>query len=126
MHLGAPLIAQTIDGLVEGTVVVKNRIKILIQNLPKLNNENTRIDWTQKGSHIENLIKGLSPYPAAWTHFVEDDQTFRLKIYKTFFLDEKHQLRAGQFKIEDQKIKIAVHDGYVVVEELQFPNKKKE
>jgi methionyl-tRNA formyltransferase len=48
-----------------------------------------------------------------------------LKIYKASFLDEKHQLRAGQFKIEDQKIKIAVHDGYVVVEELQFPNKKR-
>ncbi len=126
MHLGAPLIAQTIDGLVEGTVVAKKQNQDFnSKSAPKLNNENTRIDWTQKGSHIENLIKGLSPYPAAWTHFVEDDQTFRLKIYKTFFLDEKHQLRAGQFKIEDQKIKIAVHDGYVVVEELQFPNKKR-
>ncbi len=126
MLLGAPLIIKTINGLVEGSAVAKRQNQNFdLKPAPKLNNENTRIDWKQNGGDIENFIKGLSPYPAAWTHFVENDQIFRLKIYKATFLNEKHQLQPGYFNIEDQKIKIAVRDGYLIVNELQFPNKKR-
>ena len=126
MLLGGPLITKTIKGLVEGSVVAqKQKQNFNLKSAPKLNQENTKIDWKQNGGHIENLIKGLSPYPAAWTHFVEDDQIFRLKIYKATYLNQKHQLQAGHFNIKDQKINIAVPDGYIVVDELQFPNKKR-
>ena len=126
MLLGGPLITKTIKGLVEGSVVAKKQKQNFnLKSAPKLNQENTKIDWKQNGGHIENLIKGLSPYPAAWTHFVEDDQIFRLKIYKATYLNQKHQLQAGHFDIKDQKINIAVPDGYIVVDELQFPNKKR-
>lgn len=126
MLLGGPLITKTINCLVEGSVVAKKQKQNLnLKSAPKLNNENTRIDWKQNGGDIENLIKGLSPYPAAWTHFVEDDQIFRLKIYKASYLNQKHQLQVGHFNISDQKINIAVRDGYIVVDELQFPNKKR-
>lgn len=126
MLLGGPLITKTINCLVEGSVVAKKQQPNLnLKSAPKLNNENTRIDWKQNGGDIENLIKGLSPYPAAWTNFVEDDQIFRLKIYKASYLNQKHQLQVGHFNINDQKINIAVGDGYIVVDELQFPNKKR-
>ena len=126
MLLGGPLITKTIKGLVEGSVVAKKQKQNFnLKSAPKLNQENTKIDWKQNGGRIENLIKGLSPYPAAWTHFVEDDQIVRLKIYKATYLNQKHQLQAGHFNIKDQKINIAVPDGYIVVDELQFPNKKR-
>lgn len=126
MLLGGPLIIKTINCLVEGSVVAKKQKQNLnLKSAPKLNNENTRIDWKQNGGDIENLIKGLSPYPVAWTHFVEDDQIFRLKIYKASYLNQKHKLQVGHFYINDQKINIAVRDGYIVVDELQFPNKKR-
>lgn len=88
---------------------------------PKLNNENCRIDWQQPALTIYNLIRGLSPYPAAFTML--NGQW--LKIYSASIKHENHSLASGTIVLADKKSwQIAVPDGFIVPILVQLEGKK--
>ncbi|HEY0091093.1 MAG TPA: methionyl-tRNA formyltransferase [Flavobacterium sp.] len=91
----------------------------------KLNKENCRIDWTINGRAIYNVIRGLSPYPAAWCIFYDMDKSWNVKIYDAEFHQEPNDEEAGTMTVDKKSLKIAVTDGYLDIKELQFPGKKK-
>lgn len=91
----------------------------------KLNRDNCRINWNTPGEAIHNLIRGLSPYPAAWSFIKDNGQEWNVKFYEAKFTPDSHSHVAGKIIAGKKEIKIAVSDGYIEVLSLQFPGKKK-
>lgn len=96
-----------------------------IKTAYKLNRENCKIDWTKPGTEIHNLVRGLSPYPAAWCFFKDNGQEWNVKIYETLFTKEDHNNEPGTIIVDKKEINVAVKDGIVKIGSLQFPGKKK-
>lgn len=91
----------------------------------KLNRENCKIDWSKPGAEIHNLIRGLSPYPAAWCFFQDKGQEWNIKVYETEFIKEAHDKIIGSIIADKKEISVAVKDGLIKINSLQFPGKKK-
>ncbi|KAF2519355.1 methionyl-tRNA formyltransferase [Flavobacterium salilacus subsp. salilacus] len=96
-----------------------------IKTAYKLNKENCKIDWTMPGQAIYNLIRGLSPYPAAWTFINDNGQEWNVKVYNALFKEEDHDCEVGKLIVDKKEIKISVANGYIILLDLQFPGKKK-
>jgi methionyl-tRNA formyltransferase len=90
----------------------------------KLNKENCKIDFSKSGKEINNLIRGLSPYPAAWCWFKDEKQEWNVKIYEASFNMENHTYILGKIITTKKEMKIAVSDGFIEIKSLQFPGKK--
>ena len=126
MLLGSDTVTQTLALLENGKVVTTiQEDNAEIKTAFKLNKENCKIDWHQPASEIHNLIRGLSPYPAAWTFISDKGEEWNVKIYQSTLVKESHSLSIGQLVCTKKELKIAVHNGYIQIESLQFPGKKK-
>lgn len=92
---------------------------------PKLNKNNTRINWNNKGESIFNFVRGLNPYPSAWTKNKKTDKI--LKLFNVIFHLEQNNNKnlAGTILFENNSIKIITIDGYLEVLELQLEGKKR-
>lgn len=126
MDLGSNTVIETL-GLIE-----KEQVKTTIQTenadiktAYKLNKENCKIDWSKSASEINNLIRGLSPYPASWCFFTDKDQEWNVKIYESKIISETHRYTIGTIVSSKKELKIAVKDGFIQILNLQFPGKKK-
>ena len=91
----------------------------------KLNRDNCKIDWTKPGSEIHNLVRGLSPYPAAWCFVRDNGQEWNVKIYETSFTESGHNETVGSLTADKKEITVAVKDGFIKILSLQFPGKKR-
>jgi methionyl-tRNA formyltransferase len=91
----------------------------------KLNKDNCKINWGLPGVAIHNLIRGLSPYPAAWCFIKDNGQEWNVKIYESAFEEAAHKYSPGTIEAGKKDIKVAVADGYIHLKSLQFPGKKK-
>jgi methionyl-tRNA formyltransferase len=126
MELGSTTVTQTLALLESGKVVTTiQEDNAEIKTAFKLNKENCKIDWHQPASEIHNLIRGLSPYPAAWTFISDKGEEWNVKIYQSTLVKESHSASIGQLVCTKKELKIAVHNGYIQIESLQFPGKKK-
>jgi len=96
-----------------------------IKTAYKLNRENCKIDWTKPAIEIHNLIRGLSPYPAAWCFFKDKGEEWNVKIYDAEIVKEEHHLAPGIIITTKKEINVAVKDGFIKIKSLQFPGKKK-
>lgn len=96
-----------------------------IKTAYKLNRENCKIDWTKPGAEVHNLVRGLSPYPAAWCFFKDNGQEWNVKVYETSFTQEDHDKEPGTIITDKKEINVAVKDGIIKIGSLQFPGKKK-
>lgn len=126
MNLGKKTVLETLSLIEKGEV--KTTIQPESKELKtayKLNKDNCKIDWTKSVHEIHNLIRGLSPYPAAWTFFEDQNQSWNVKIYEVFPEITQHQIAIGTIISTKKELKIAVTDGYIHVKSLQFPGKKR-
>lgn len=126
MDLGKDTVVKTLTLIENGnaeTTIQPNDDDV--KTAYKLNRENCKIDWTKPGNEILNLIRGLSPYPAAWCFFKDNGQEWNVKIYETAFTEETHDKPAGTILADKKEISVAVTDGYIKILALQFPGKKK-
>ncbi len=96
-----------------------------IKTAYKLNKDNCKIDWTKTGEEIHNQIRGLSPYPAAWCNFIDNDKEWNVKIYASKVNIEEHTFQIGTIITTKKEIKVAVTNGFIEILSLQFPGKKK-
>lgn len=126
MHLGCDTVIETLhliqNGKVETTIQSENSD---LKTAYKLNKDNCKIDWTKPGNEIYNQIRGLCPYPAAWTTIKDGENEWNVKIYDSTFSEEVHIHKIGQICIEKKEMKIAVSNGFIQIASLQFPGKKK-
>lgn len=126
MQLGSETVTQTLALLQNGKVTTTiQEDNAEIKTAYKLNKENCKIDWHQPASEIHNLIRGLSPYPAAWCFISDKGEEWNVKIYQSNIVLEAHTLAVGQLVCAKKELKIAVRDGFIQIESLQFPGKKK-
>ena len=96
-----------------------------IKTAYKLDKDNCKIEWNKSGIEIHNLIRGLSPYPAAWCFFNDKDLEWNVKIYDALFIAEEHNLIIGKIITSKKELKVAVIDGFIAIKSLQMPGKKK-
>lgn len=96
-----------------------------IKTAYKLHRENCKINWNDAPTTIYNLIRGLSPYPAAWCIFKENQTEWNIKIYDANFQKENHNLPIGTILTTKKELKITIDTGFLVVLSLQFPGKKR-
>lgn len=133
MMLGGQLVVETVDNIINGTVASVEQDDMLangeeLRPAPKIFHDTCRIDW--KGMNIKQIydfIRGLSPYPAAWTELVNGDKVLSVKVFEA----EKVPADSSQYEkgaiLTDGKseVKVAVDGGYVRVKTLQIAGKKK-
>jgi methionyl-tRNA formyltransferase len=126
MHLGSEAVIETL-ALIENQKVVTTiqDENPKVKTAYKLNKDNCKIDWTQPGQTINNLIRGLSPYPAAWTFIKDGDQEWNVKLYEATFETTTTVKPIGTIYTTKKEIIIATKDGLLKVTQLQFPGKKK-
>lgn len=126
MELGCDTVIKTLRKIENGntstTIQPENRD---LKTAYKLNKENCKIDWTKPGAQIINLIRGLSPYPAAWCFIKDRDEEWNVKVYEASFTSETHNHDVGKISTTKKTLKVAVGDGYINIASLQFPGKKK-
>ena len=126
-EVGAELVVKTVEG------IFNNSLKPIKQNFiddlklaPKLNSENTRINWSRSTNEIIGQIKGLSPKPGAWTMIKNGENRFRLKILKAVKKKEpllKNNLN-GKIVINNGELHIYNEDGAINCSVIQLENKR--
>lgn len=125
MFSGADLVIKTLIMIEEGSLETKAQQESeFLKEAPKLTKENTQIDWSKPGKTIYDHIRGLSPYPSAWSNLHHGDETLRCKIRRASLQLETHQLPIGTLFREGKTLKVAVKDGFISLEEIQLPGKR--
>lgn len=126
MSVGAHLVVETVALIAQDKADSKPQSKELeYKEAPKLHTENTKIDWTQDMQHIDQLIRGLSPYPVAWTYLSNNEKEVKVKIYQAKCIKKETKALEGSIEIESGQILVALQNGMLSIEELQLPGKRK-
>jgi methionyl-tRNA formyltransferase len=126
LAIGAPLIIQTLEGLNQGSLKPNPQIETGKEaQAPKLVPDNTKINWVDSLDAIQNKIKGLDPYPGAWSFFVNQGNEERFKIFKAHKREENHSEPLKKIIIEGNSLLIATSNGFLICTEIQLPNKKR-
>ncbi len=122
-HKGAQLVLKTVQAIEAGNCPSQPQVVTgTLKTAPKIFKETCRINWNQPAIHIHNFVRGLSPYPAAWT--VWNNKTY--KIFKTIALPSGNAEKAGHY-LTDNKTFLNVHtaEGMISVLELQPEGKRR-
>lgn len=132
MKMGAGLVTETVDLLLAGkadAIPQEEFVKDVaeLRPAPKIFKETCRIDWNQPLKKIYDFIRGLSPYPAAWTDLVAPDGSrLVLKVYETEKHPASHNHATGTIYTDAKTyIDVAVEDGYIRFFNLQLAGKKR-
>jgi methionyl-tRNA formyltransferase len=126
MVLGCGTVIRTLEAIAGGNVVTMLQEESgSLKPAPKLSRENTRIDWNKGAGEIFNLIRGLSPYPAAWTTFIDGDSHATVKIYDAKPSEAKCDRKPGSIETGKKSIRIATADVWLDISALQLPGKKR-
>ncbi len=160
MEVGAKLVVETTEGVLQHTVETRVQRSFIqgsevLKPAPKLTKENTRIDWSAPAERIRNLVRGLNPYPTAWTTLVRDGKSTDVKVFSVASRQQEHPRRtyatlgleggahqrwegrseakrsarvypaAGEIAVDGDKLYVAAGDKWLEVKELQLAGKKR-
>ena len=127
MSIGAAAVVETVDCIIAGTAPKTPQPQgVTLKSAPKIFKETCRVDWTQSCYQIFNFVRGLSPYPAAWSVLHTDDKTIDIKLFEVTREPAALTLQAGQVVCDGKNyLKVAVADGFVQIESLQPAGKKR-
>ena len=132
MEIGAKLVVETVDAIAEGYIQPIPQTELIegteIKHAPKIFKEDCKIDWNKDSESIRNLIRGLSPYPAAWTNMVYQKNGTEI-MTKLFFAQKTDSIKnASPGTIEtDGKtfLNVACKNGWLQISDLQIAGKKR-
>ena len=132
MAMGADLVLETVDLILEDRADAIPQEQFcrdgeVLRPAPKIFKDTCRIDWNQPMKRIYDFIRGLSPYPAAWTELVAPDgKHLALKVYQTEKRPAEHSFRVGSIHSDGKSyVDIAVEGGYIRLLSLQLAGKKR-
>lgn len=130
MTLGADMVIETVDAIIAGTVATIPQDQLCKSATPtpapKIFKETCHIDWNNPAEKIHNLVRGLSPYPAAWSTFEKDGKEHQLKIFETALTGMSADGAApGTVKTDKNNIYVACADNYLQILSLQQSGKKR-
>ena len=123
MHRGAELVLKTVKGISEGKYnSIPQSKDAVVKPAPKIFRETSQIDWNQPGESVRNFVRGLSPYPAAWT-------TVNGKTYKIYQVSQSAHHEAaepGMYSSDNKNyLSFKTADGWVAVDDLQAEGKRR-
>ncbi|MNK68947.1 Methionyl-tRNA formyltransferase [compost metagenome] len=123
MHIGANLLVKTLKAIEAGEVSEQPQPQSGdLKHAPKIFKDDCKIDWNNQAQTIYNLIRGLSPYPTAFTFL--NDKT--LKVFKAEFEDKEPGIVAGGFLTDGKTyLKFAAKDGFIKLLDIQYEGKKR-
>ena len=130
MMLGADLTIDTIESIIDGTLKTIPQDQLVGDTeptpAPKIFKETCRIDWNRPAREIHNLVRGLSPYPAAWSVLTDDGKEVgSVKIFETAVLDGGADVEPGQIVIDRYRLMVGCSDGLIEVLSLQPQGKRR-
>ncbi len=145
MEVGAKLVVETTEGLITHNVETRVQRSFIqgsevLKAAPKLTKENTRIDWSRTAEEIRNLVRGLNPYPTAWTTLVRDGKATDVKVFAVSAFGQEaafsaenatksdpaaSAVAAGTVRTDGGRLLVRVADSWVEIKELQLAGKKR-
>jgi methionyl-tRNA formyltransferase len=126
MDLGALTVLKTVKRIEEGnfsTNLQKNSVDLKLAY--KLDRETCKIDWSVPLQRIYDHIRGLSPYPAAWSTLYINKEEVIVKIYKVALEKEEHKLRPGALVFDKKEMRVAAEGGFIKLLEIQLQGKRR-
>ena len=130
MLRGAELVLRTVDKIAEGGYETVEQMHIdesTLRQAPKIFKEDGRIDWSRDVESIHNLVRGLSPYPAAWTPIYKDtEECGSLKVFTTHIERAEMGVECDTVKSDGKSyVAVAAADGWVYLDEVQMAGKRR-
>ena len=131
MARGAEVLLRSVQQIEHGTAMLQEQSALLEaceepKHAPKIFKDDCRINWSHAGAQIHNLVRGLSPYPCAWTELHHAGKKFTFKIYKAKFIADTSGVPPGSVHThEKRELHVACLDGFIRVLELQVEGKKR-
>ncbi len=123
MHIGSELVCKTIDAIESNKAPNSPQLNETATHAPKIFKADCKVNWDENSVDIHNKIRGLSPYPTAWTSIDKDKI---LKLFSSSYENANHNETIGKILISNNKeMKVAAKDGFVHIHELQLSGKKR-
>jgi methionyl-tRNA formyltransferase len=121
-EIGAEVLLKTVEGLAEGSLNEKPQEEMLVTHAPKIFSTTCEIDWNKESQNIFNLIRGLSPYPAAYTKLNDK----KLKIFSATVEIAQDVIQAGIMETDYKTfLRFSTKDGYLYITDLQLEGKRR-
>lgn len=126
MQIGADLLLHSVRAIRDKKVKPVDQNQVVsdapLKEAPKLSKELARIDWQRPAEQLHNFIRGLSPFPTAWTDFEGE----AMRIFKSRVADTSSALEPGTMYVSNQQLKVVCGDGKEIeILELQMPGKRR-
>ncbi len=126
LNKAGPLIKKTIEFYFSKKLYPKKQfLKGNEKFAPKLTSKNIKIDWNESIDLIEKKIRGLSPFPGAWTFFNNNNNKSRMKIIQSSIIYITHNNNLNKILVKDGDLFITLKEGYLKCDEIQLENKRK-
>ena len=127
MHLGADMVVETVNAIINGTLTTTPQPDGEFTPAPKIFKDDCRIDWSRTAMEIHHHVRGLSPYPAAWTTVIEKSgRLLECKIFETRLSDESCAgTECGAIRIEGRRMYAASADKWLEIISIQPAGKKR-
>ena len=129
MNKGVGLVLETVEKLAAGDIrpIEQQHIdESTLKPAPKIFKEDCLVDWSKSGRRIVDFVRGLSPYPAAWSRLVRDGEELTVKIFRTSFQEAAHGEPIGTIRTDwREELEVACSDGWIRIHELQVAGKRR-
>jgi len=131
MLLGGKLVVETIEAILHGDVkpMPQEEMAVIgeLRPAPKIFKDTCQINWAQPTKRVYDFIRGLSPYPAAWTTLkYPNGEEVIVKIFESEKIDKACEVAPGTILTDDKSyVEVATSDGFISVKSLQLPGKKR-
>jgi methionyl-tRNA formyltransferase len=133
MEIGSKLVLKTVDALASGDVEMVSQQSLIEKGYlpspaPKIFKEDCLINWNKDAASLKNFVRGLSPYPTAWTKMIniENGTEIPLKIFRTEAENVAYEVEPGSIWSDGKTfLKIGCRSGWISVRELQLAGKKR-
>ena len=124
---GKKLIIETLDGLENNSLEPTTQSNPgSLKSAPKIFKDDCMIDWNDDLEKIHNQVRGLNPYPAAWSYFKKNGEKRLVKIFKTKWeKSNESPAKTGSINFDNNQIKIHLKKGILIIEDLQIEGKKR-
>jgi len=127
MTVGANFVVKTLEAIEGGNApsIPQNTIVGELKDAPKIFKETCKIDWNKSCTDVFNHIRGLSPYPTAYTALVSGDEEIGLKVFKAGKTEKTEKGENGAIQVNNQRMFVKCSDGWLEILELQMAGKKR-
>lgn len=129
-EMGGNLLARTVHHVLNGTIQRQPQqadAGVVLRSAPKLTPENCRIDWHLSAARVHNHIRGLSPYPGAWTEWHQGDRALHFKVLRTSLMPSAQPSSAahGSMQFDRDGMMVRCSDGWLRLTEVQLEGKRR-